>query len=180
MNKLWCLPQGSSLSWMKFWLALGLVLVATLSRAEDSPVPGAMHPATHIWTGGALTEQELVAAAEAGIDTVINLQTDAEKPWDERAVVAAAGMQYEHLPIDGEKGVTAENAAKLKAILDRHQGNIYLHCSSGNRAGALAALMARAEGSPANRAIELGKKWGLTDLEPHVRRVMSTMPVNKR
>jgi hypothetical protein len=45
-----------------------------------------------------------------------------------------------------------------------------LHCGSGNRIGALFALMAfHLEGESADRALQVGREAGLTRLEPVVR-----------
>lgn len=47
-----------------------------------------------------------------------------------------------------------------------------LHCASGNRAGALLALIAASDGMPAEDAVELGRRGGMTSMEAPVREVL--------
>ena len=58
---------------------------------------------------------------------------------------------------------------RLWQALQGAPGKVLVHCSTGNRAGALMALAAHAQGLPAADALALGKAAGLTGLEPAVR-----------
>ncbi|WP_426787426.1 hypothetical protein [Xanthomonas campestris] len=80
-------------------------------------------------------------------------------------------LRYMTLPIVGPDAVTAENAARLAHAIQhaRTDGDVLVHCASGNRVGALIALERGLvhRDTPA-QAIALGRAAGLTTLEPCV------------
>ncbi|MDH3403738.1 MAG: sulfur transferase domain-containing protein [Acidobacteriota bacterium] len=134
---------------------------ATLLPNGAEPFPG-------ILTGGQPTREQLDEASSLGIRTVINLRTPGESDIGQ-ADVEARGMTYVAIPIAGD-GLTAANAAAFAAALDAAERPAIVHCGSGNRVGALFALAAYyQDGADPEAAIELGKKAGLTRLEPAVR-----------
>ncbi|GAB1408770.1 hypothetical protein MASR1M8_26890 [Thermomonas brevis] len=105
-----------------------------------------------------------------GIATVINLRPRAEAPArDEAAEVRDAGLAYLEIPVAGAEAITAENARRLWQAIAAARGKVLVHCSTGNRAGALLALAAHADGMPAAEALAVGWSAGLTRLEPVVR-----------
>lgn len=159
-------------------LLMGVLMSGTATAVGGEPsVPKAAHPAANIWVGGQLNQAELQQAANSGITTVINLRPAGEADWDEKSFVEQLGMRYVNLPIAGASDVTMANAQKLKQLLDAEQsGKVYLHCASGNRVGALAALMVSSEGASRQRSIELGKEWGLGSLEERVIQVIDATP----
>ena len=121
-------------------------------------------------SSGQPTPAELGARAEAGVKTVIDLRTKEEpRGFDEPAVVEGLGMRYESLPIGSEDDLSAANVAALKALIDASDGPVLVHCASGNRVGALFALVARSDGASVEESIAYGKKLGLSSLEPVVR-----------
>lgn len=162
--------------WLRSWgVLLCCSLLSSLVWAQEAGWPADIkHPATHIWVGGQLNEAELKQVAGKGVATVINLRPVSETNWDEGKVVQGLGMRYINLPISGKDDVTVANARKLKALLDQQKGEVYLHCASGNRVGALAALMVADEGADLSRSLELGKAWGLGSLEDHVMAVIQS------
>jgi len=130
-----------------------------------APLPGVV-------SGGQPTEAELRTAAERGFKTVVNLRTDGETGVaGERELVEGLGMRYVHIPVAGADGLTTENArAMAEALKGAADAPVVLHCGSGNRVGALLAIKAHElEGVPAEEALALGIKGGLTGLEPVVR-----------
>ncbi len=134
-------------------------------RNARMPLPGVL-------SGGQVTQEQLARAASAGYRTVVNLRMPEElREWDEPSTVEDLGMRYVSLPIPGVEGITRENAEKLAAILaDEELYPMVLHCGSGNRIGALFALMAfHLEGKDAEAALAVGREAGLTRLEPLVR-----------
>jgi len=142
---------------------------ATTKRIE---IRNARTPLPGVLSGGQVTEEQLTEAAAAGYRSVVNLRMPEElREWDEPAAVEALGMRYVSLPIPGVEGITRENAEKLAVILaDEELRPMVLHCGSGNRIGALFALMAfHLEGQDAEAALAVGKDAGLTRLEPVVR-----------
>jgi uncharacterized protein (TIGR01244 family) len=114
--------------------------------------------------------------AAAGVGTVIDLRTASEdRGYDEAQAIRALGLRYVHLPVAGADGLSAANARALKQALDASSGEVLLHCASGNRVGALMALMAnQEEGATPEQALALGKQAGLSSLEPQVRERLRT------
>lgn len=134
-------------------------------------------PAPQLYTAGQPAEADWRAFADAGVGTVINLRATGElKGRDERAEVAAAGMRYLELPIDGAAAVTTENARRLGELLDSARGPVLLHCASGNRVGGLLALLKAAEGMPAEQALAFGRSAGMTSTEAKVRDTLGVAP----
>src|SRR3546814_1034559 len=67
--------------------------------------------------------------------------------------------------------LTRENVLAFDALLRDAERPVLVHCASGNRVGAMAALRAAwVEGRSAEEAIAMGRDWGLKGLEEEVRR----------
>lgn len=134
-------------------------------------------PTPQLYVTGQPAEADWRAFADAGVGTVINLRTPGEmKGRDERAEVAAAGMRYLELPIDGGAAVTPENARRLGELLRDARGPVLLHCASGNRVGGLLALLKAGEGMPAEQALAFGRSAGMTSTEGKVRDTLGVAP----
>ncbi len=144
-------------------LALLAASAAALAGEFTQPRPG-------LHTGGQPSQEQIEQFAGQGVRTVIDLRPDSEaRGYDEAALVKQQGLRYVQLPIAGPDDLTPENAAALKQALDESQGPVLLHCASGNRVGALLALMARQqEGTSREQALELGREAGLKSLAPVV------------
>lgn len=129
------------------------------------------NPTKHIHTGGRITAEDLPALRAAGITHVIDLTPDAETPdFDEAAAVRAAGLSYANLPIAGAADLNRESVDAFDQLLRGAQGPTLVHCASGNRVGALAALRAAwLQGAEQEAAIAEGRRWGLRSLEGKVR-----------
>lgn len=135
--------------------------------------PNEHHPAPGLITGGAPTAAELARAQKQGVLEVISLQTLDEPGADkEQQTVESLGMAFVRLPIAGPDDVTKANADKLdQDIADAGDRTIYLHCASGNRAGALLALRAYYfENKSVPEALAFGRSAGMTGLEPVVKK----------
>lgn len=119
---------------------------------------------------GALDSEKVAALAKAGVELVINLQTDEELEFDEAAAVKQAGMAYEHLPINGAADLKQLNILEFDKILRQHHGKkMAMHCGSGNRAGAAMALRAGwLRGRKMDTAMQSGRSHGMTKLEEEV------------
>ncbi len=132
------------------------------------------HPEKRVYASGQPTQAELRVLAQAGIKHVVNLRPAKEQTWSEAAFVQTLGMKYHALPVAGAAGITDENAAALAKVLHEIGGEpVLVHCSSGNRVGALIALGEQAKGANVDEAIAKGKRWGLTRLEPMVRDLLA-------
>jgi uncharacterized protein (TIGR01244 family) len=167
-----------------FFLVLACVsfLPACAAPAEAPPgtpdIPNARVPMEGLLSGGQPTQEHLEQAARAGYKTVINLRDPSEGGFEwEEETASRLNMRYVNLPIAGASGLTRENVERFDAALEAGlaEGPVLLHCSSGNRDGALLALReAWLEGADPEKAIALGKAAGLTRLEGEVRKLLET------
>lgn len=161
---------------LKVLSAMGIAIItlgaaAAYGRTLVSAVPGARTPAPGIFAAGRLDASDVERIAGSGIRHVIDLTLDAETPeFDEAAAVQAAGVGYSNLPLRGAVDLTREHVLAFDALLQDTGRPVLVHCSSGNRAGAMAALRAAwVQGKPVEDAIAVGKAWGLAGLEAEVR-----------
>jgi uncharacterized protein (TIGR01244 family) len=152
------------------------ILLATLAvpwlasrAAESGDLPNRRDPLAGITTAGQPDAAQLEGAAKAGFKSVIDLRgPDEDRGLDEPAVVARLGMSYVSLPVEGAAGVSYANASALDKLLAKVERPVLIHCSTGNRAGALLALRAKLGGADSETALALGKTAGLKGLEPTV------------
>lgn len=136
-------------------------------------VPNA-NPWRNMLSAGQPSRAQFEAAAGAGFTTVIDLRCAGEfDEFDEPAVVAALGMEYQRIPVNGAAGITAENARALQAALRAAPGPVLCHCGSGNRVGGLVALGEWLDGADAETAVAAGRAAGMIGLEPHLRALMA-------
>lgn len=170
-------------------LCLSVLLFATGCSAENENSPAdatsvtalqvknLVHPERTIYASGQPTKEQLEALAESGIKHIVNLRPKGEQDWDEGAWVQSLGMTYHAIPVAGAAGITVDNAKALAELLEKTGNETTLvHCSSGNRVGALIAVQEHAlKGQSVDAAVNTGKQWGLTGLEPLVRETLSNM-----
>lgn len=170
-----------------------LILAALLAADAPAPAPAAApapapapvraaafaSPAPGIRSGGRLTADDVARLAAEGTRHVVDLSLDTETPdFDEAAVVRAAGMRYDALPVAGAAGLDRMTVEAFDRLLQGSERPVVVHCASGNRVGALAALRAAwIEGRPAEEAIAEGRRWGLKGLEGAVRERLAADPV---
>lgn len=136
--------------------------------------PNAFHqPDEGLYTGGQPSAAQLQQAASAGIATVIDLrQPDEDRGFDEATTAADLGLNYVRIPVAGAAGLTAANAQALQAALTRSNGPVLLHCASGNRVGALLALVKHQQGASTEDALQFGRNAGMTSLETQTRALL--------
>ena len=129
-------------------------------------------PAPGVVTSGRFGAAEVLAIHDSGIRHVIDLTQESESPdFDEEAVLAASGIGYERLAIGVADGLTRENVQAFDRLLSEAEKPVLVHCGVSNRVGAMAALRAGwIEGKSVEEAIAVGRAWGLTSLEPVVRK----------
>lgn len=155
-----------------------LIVVACMGLAggglaDTLSAPNEKRPMPQLITAGQPTEGDLAVLKSEGVDTVINLRgPNEELPFAEQAVVEALGLEYVHIPIAGASGLTRENAQQLHELLAGDE-TVFLHCASGNRAGALMALREHYfNGATVEEALAIGRASGLSSLEPAVKAVL--------
>ncbi len=157
-------------------IVLFALLCIAPAHAGEFPQP---RPGLH--TGGQPSLEQLDALAAQGVRTVIDLRADGEdRGYDEAAELQRRNLRYLRLPITGAQDLTPANAAALKRLLAESGDGVLLHCASGNRVGALLALMAaQEEGLPAAEAMALGEQAGLKSLAPVVAGKLGLAPAPK-
>src|SRR5438067_1738613 len=131
----------------KALLATLLTLAATVSGAQapvtKASVPGVVNFSkvdTAVACAGATTPAALAEVKKMGYRSVINLRMPGEAGADLEAEAAAAqtaGINYIHLPFNGQAPDPGVVDSFLKVITDAANLPAFIHCSSGNRAGAL-------------------------------------------
>lgn len=144
---------------------------AVPAAAPAQPAAPWHQPRPGLYTGGQPAPVDWAALKALGVTMVVNLRPDAEMAGrNEAAEVAAAGMAYIGIPVAGADAVNADNARRLWTLLKTSDAPVFVHCASGNRAGALLAIgAAHSGGMTPEAALEFGRKAGLTSLEPVVR-----------
>ncbi len=137
-------------------------------------IKGAVLVEPQLVSSGQYDEAQFTKLPTLGYRTVIQLRPATEEGtgWEE-AKAKELGLNFIRIPVDGAKDVTEENARKLEAALKNRDGGTLVACASGNRVGGLFALKAYyCEKMPAEKALEAGKKAGLTKAEPDVRKLL--------
>jgi uncharacterized protein (TIGR01244 family) len=143
-------------------------------------LPNEGHPLPGVTTGGPPAEAAGFAVlAAAGYRTYVDLRPATEPGAAAAETYAlAAGMSYVRIPVAGEGDLDLASARALDRVLDEARDQpVVVACASGNRAGALLAVEAFwLDGVPAAEALELGRRGGLTRLEPAVRTLLGLAP----
>lgn len=137
-------------------------------------LPNEMRVSDTMLSAGQPDALQFRAAAEAGVQHVINLRPIQEQGEDQAPMIEALGMQYHLLPIASQNDLNPQTVAMLDGIL-REVGDAptVFHCASGNRVGALLALHAAwHEGRDVESALEIGRRAGLTKMEPIVAQLL--------
>lgn len=164
-------------------LALAALLAVAACAADESPdtlkvdldavvAAGRAVPVHGITTAGQPDEAAFRIFAQSGYKTVIDLRMPNEnRGLDEPGVVEGLGMSYVALPTEGGT-ITFEQARKLEELIEAAEGPVLVHCVSANRVGALFALSDYAENGDLDKALEAGRKAGLTRLEGAVKKAI--------
>lgn len=134
-----------------------------------------------ILTGGQPTIADLELLKEEQFSTIINLRTPTERiNFDEAKAVDELGMEYVSIPISNSGDLTLENIMKLNNSLNGAEGNVLIHCASGNRVGAILALRAyHVDGYSVENALALGSAAGMTKLHGAIKSILETMDNEK-
>lgn len=128
-------------------------------------------PTPFITSAGQPSEADIHQLKQLGYSAIIDLRGLSEnRGYNERKVVKSVNLDYLTIPISSAADLTLANTKKLDSILSKHSGDVFIHCASGNRVGAMLALHAfYIEGASVEEAIDFGKSAGLTKFEAKVR-----------
>lgn len=152
-------------------LSLGVDCMPSMSQPAIPQIAAATSPSPGVVSAGRLKPEDIARLKAAGIEHVIDLTPDDETPdFDEAKAVRLAGIEYSNLPVRGAEDLTRENVIAFDRLMQNAKQPVLVHCGSGNRVGAMAALRAAwIEGKSEEDAIAIGKTWGLKSLEAQVR-----------
>jgi uncharacterized protein (TIGR01244 family) len=129
-------------------LILAIVAIAALVAAAQSPVKKSTiegitnfaQVETTVACAGAVTPSAVAGIKKMGFASIINLRLDTEKGADidaEAAAAKAAGINFVHLPLNGNAPDPAVADRFLKIIAEPGNQPAFIHCASGNRAAAM-------------------------------------------
>lgn len=152
--------------------AFGLVLAALSAHAGPPPscaVPGLDRVyvgGVNLYSGAAPDAALLTRLKGFGVAHVIDLRpaSELEDPAAEAALAAAAGMDFQRLPVSDPADLNPQTVAALDQLIDGFgDGAVYVHCASGVRAGALLAYRERLEqGKPADVLLQRARGMGVS------------------
>jgi len=163
-------PAASFARHVRFGAFAGLLAMALPAVADTLPFA---QPRPQLYSAGQPSAAQLQQAADAGVTTVIDLrQPDEDRGFDETAAAERLGLRYVRIPMAGAAGLTDANAYALRTALAQSSGPVLVHCASGNRAGALLALVQARDGAPVDQALQLGRDAGMTSLEAPTRALL--------
>jgi protein tyrosine phosphatase (PTP) superfamily phosphohydrolase (DUF442 family) len=148
----------------------------TLADVQAVGIQNTAMPLDNLVTTGQPTEEQLFALVDLGYTNFISLRPPTEEGagWEE-GIASDEGIQFARIPVDGAQGLTRENVLELDRLLGQagDEGTV-VYDSSGNRVGALLALRAYwLEGADPQAALDLGRRAGLSGLEPTVSELLA-------
>lgn len=137
-------------------------------------LPNEKRASANMLSAGQPDALQFRAAADAGVQHVINLRPLPEQGEDQAPMIEDLGMRYHHLPIAGPQDLNAHTVAMLDGLLaEIGDKPTVFHCASGNRVGALLALRAAwHQGKSVDEALEVGRNTGMTKIEPAVAQIL--------
>jgi uncharacterized protein (TIGR01244 family) len=115
---------------------------------------------------------ELEKLADEGFEAVVNLREEGEadarmSPAEEGEAVSACGMSYLHVPFSlGDPAAATVAVDDFRREISGISGRVLVHCGSGRRAAALAAIhLGLKEGMRGEEVLAMARDWGCP-LEP--------------
>ncbi len=120
-----------------------LISIAQAQQVQKQDVPGIRNfsrvDAT-VGCGGATTPLAFPALKQHGFVSIVNLRLSSEAGADietSRVSAQSLGLKYIHVPFDASNPSPAVVEQFLKAVTDKTNQPVYIHCGSANRVGAL-------------------------------------------
>ncbi len=159
-------------------LALGAQGRDTAQDSPKPPLPNFVELASGIGTGGQPTEAGLKQVAEKGYTCIVNLRSSSEQ-FDlagEEKVALQLGLRYYVVPLPVKEPSEAQALAFVALMTALKGDRVFVHCTSGGRAGSLMMIyLALAESMPQDKAEEEARRMGLRspDLLEFARKVIA-------
>ena len=155
-------------------LALSLCLPVWPVLAGNPSIPNFHQVNEHIYRGGQPPPEAWPDLAKLGIKTVIDLRREDEHSTVEEArAVAAAGMTYVNVPMNGVVAPRNEQIVKVMALLNS-QEPVFVHCKRGvDRTGTVIACYRVAHdhwqrGQALQEAKSFGMGWAQMGLKHYI------------
>ena len=117
-----------------------LALLAGLALAAAAAPAGVQVVTQDLATAGVLDAEAVAAAKAAGYEVVIDLRTRAEGLDAERALVTAAGLDYQNLPVDRAAPQPTDLAAFSALLGVLGDRKLLVICATGKRAASMVML----------------------------------------
>lgn len=126
-----------------------------------------------IYSSSQPSQEAIASIAKQGIKMMVNLRTEKEMTFDERAVAKKNNLRYFHVPVTPET-IDEKMVRKLGLLVKHSPYPLYFHCSSANRVATILALHDIYENKvEVEAAIKKAETYGLTkdELKVLVRKV---------
>lgn len=161
-----------------------LLLAGACQSAPPKPDPqqflalgiqNARAPMDGIYCSGQPSADQFAQLKGAGVTRVVSLRspTEPDTGWEE-AKAKELGLEFVRVPVEGERGISVDNATAMAKHLDGASGAVLVMCGTANRVGALFALKARfLDGKTPEESIAVGKACGLSKAEPAVTKLVA-------
>ncbi len=92
-----------------------------------------------IYIGPQPSAQDLDAAKQQGIKTVIDFRMPSETVASNETLTTKCGLDYVNIPVN-KAGLDAHQISELEAVISSREGPFLLHCATGTRAALLLLL----------------------------------------
>ncbi len=112
-------------------------------------------------TAGRLAEGAVGELKGLGFRTIVDLRGPDEGVEAERRAAEAAGLRYVNIPVTAGAPSDAQVAEFAGIVADAANEPILVHCSSGNRVGAMWTLYLAGKGVAVAKAVEDGRAIGM-------------------
>jgi uncharacterized protein (TIGR01244 family) len=155
----------------------GLIGLSVLAWAGDMPAPGIPNfhkTGQRLYRGGQPAGDAWDSLARLGVKTVIDLRrADEHSTQAEARAVAAAGMRYINVPMNGSVAPRGTDIVKILTILDSGDP-VFVHCREGkDRTGTVVACYRIATDGRENRkalseAKSLGMHWYALGMKSYI------------
>jgi len=136
-----------------------------IQQALKDDVPHILCIDERIATGGQPTDAAFAKLAANGYRAVLNLRTASEgiDLKHEQEAIEKAGLRYVNIPVVSSAPKPEQVDEFIKAVKDKDNQPMLIHCGSANRVGAFWMIYRVVEqGWPEDKALDEATKIGLT------------------
>jgi uncharacterized protein (TIGR01244 family) len=136
-----------------------------IQQALKDDVPRILCVDERVATGGQPTDSAFAKLAANGYRAVLNLRTAGEGVdlKHEQESIEKAGMRYVNIPVVSSAPKPEQVDEFIKAVKDKENQPMLIHCGSANRVGAFWMIYRVVDqGWPEEKALEEATKIGLT------------------